>query len=150
MMEAGKYVKAPIYDEPETKTKKAMKNKRKLTEESEETNLLKKKTKLPHEEVLKTGPFSFQDKLKNNLLGSRFRFLNEQMYKSKGEEAFKLFKEDASAFESYHEGYRHQISQWPMNPLDRIINNLKRLYVILKDYLCKFIENFSFAGQKTM
>lgn len=49
------------------------------------------------------------------------------MYKTTGEESHKLFKEDPTAFEAYHEGYRHQISQWPMNPLDRIIKNLKKL-----------------------
>lgn len=49
------------------------------------------------------------------------------MYKQTGEDSMKAFKEDETAFEAYHEGYRHQVTQWPMNPLDRIINNIKRL-----------------------
>lgn len=72
-------------------------------------------------------PKSFGDKLRDSLKGSRFRFLNEQMYKQTGRKSLEIFKEDPSAFDAYHEGYRHQIANWPMNPLDRMINNIKRL-----------------------
>lgn len=70
---------------------------------------------------------SFGAKLRENLKGSRFRFINEQMYTQTGKESFEIFKEDPTAFEAYHEGYRHQIAKWPLNPLDRIINGIKRL-----------------------
>jgi ribosomal RNA-processing protein 8 len=72
-------------------------------------------------------PKSFGDKLRESLKGSRFRFLNEQMYKQTGHESMKIFDEDPEAFDAYHEGYRHQIANWPMNPLNRMINNIKRL-----------------------
>lgn len=49
------------------------------------------------------------------------------MYKQTGEDSMKAFKEDGTSFEAYHEGYRQQVTQWPMNPLDRIIKNIKRL-----------------------
>lgn len=43
-----------------------------------------------------------EDKLKQ----SKFRFLNEQLYTTKSEEALSLFKEDPALFADYHEGYR--------------------------------------------
>lgn len=143
--EAGKYVKAPKHDpddpaEVSTETKaKLKKNKRKRKHESVETTnnnqssdgiTPEKKLKKQHEPatvIAADRPTSFGDQLRENLKGSRFRFLNEQMYKQPGEESMKIFQEDKTAFDAYHEGYRRQIAQWPMNPLDRIIKNIKRL-----------------------
>lgn len=73
------------------------------------------------------GPSSFRDKLIGNLKGSRFRFLNEKLYSTEGSGGMKLFKEDKGAFKAYHEGYRQQVQQWPLNPLDRIIKSIKKL-----------------------
>lgn len=139
---AGKFVRAPKYygledsdggnQETAPKTKQ---NKRKRKLEAAENNSsdgitpekkLKKQTAKGQKDE-EQRPTSFGDKLRENLKGSRFRFLNEQMYKQPGKDSMKIFEDDPSAFEAYHEGYRHQISQWPMNPLDRIIKNLKRL-----------------------
>lgn len=73
------------------------------------------------------APSSFRDKLIGNLKGSRFRFLNEKLYSTEGSGGMKLFKEDKGAFKAYHEGYRQQVQQWPLNPLDRIIKSIKKL-----------------------
>lgn len=67
------------------------------------------------------------DKLKDSLKASRFRFLNECLYKSKSAEAVKMFKEDPEAFSVYHEGYRQQVAHWPTNPLDRIIKAIRKM-----------------------
>lgn len=67
------------------------------------------------------------DKLKDSLKASRFRFLNECMYTSKSAEAVQMFKEDPEAFSVYHEGYRQQVTQWPVNPLDRIIKAVRKM-----------------------
>uniref|UniRef100_A0A182Q7Q8 Ribosomal RNA-processing protein 8 n=1 Tax=Anopheles farauti TaxID=69004 RepID=A0A182Q7Q8_9DIPT len=75
--------------------------------------------------VQKSG--SFRDRLVESLKGSRFRFINEQLYKMSGEEAKKLFQEDPSSFQAYHEGYRQQVEQWPMNPLNRIVKSILKL-----------------------
>lgn len=136
----GRFVKAPKYSDddegPHSQKVKAKKNrKRKQEEDAPEVpvqNAAKKQKKIKETEVQSnavdsTSSPSFVDKLRENLKGSRFRFLNEQMYKTTGSDAQKLFKEDSTAFEAYHEGYRHQIAQWPMNPLDRIINGIKRM-----------------------
>lgn len=144
---AGKFVRAPKYygledssgaelavPESPVKTKK---NKRKRKHEEVDTNghstdglFPEKRVKKQHDPVpiINEKPTdSYGDKLRESLKGSRFRFLNEQMYKQTGKESMKVFQEDETAFDAYHEGYRHQVQSWPMNPLDRIINNLKRM-----------------------
>lgn len=70
---------------------------------------------------------SLSDKLKDSLKSSRFRFLNECLYKSESKEAVKMFKEDPDAFGVYHEGYRQQVENWPTNPLDRIIKSVRKM-----------------------
>lgn len=72
-------------------------------------------------------PKNFHDDLAGRLKASRFRFINEQLYTQSGDEAIKVFNEDDSAFSTYHEGYRMQVEQWPINPLDRIIKSIKKL-----------------------
>lgn len=70
---------------------------------------------------------TFSDDLSDRLKASRFRFINEQLYTQTGEQAIEVFKEDNSAFLAYHDGYRKQVEQWPINPLDRIIKSIKKL-----------------------
>jgi len=139
--EPGKYVKAPKYyglEDPDKDQHKSPpvdgKNNRKRkhaevninkNEESGET--VKNKKKLKHSAPKESGSDSYADQLRENLKGSRFRFLNEQMYKQSSKESVDLYKEDKEAFKAYHEGYRHQVEKWPMNPLDRIIKNMKKL-----------------------
>lgn len=76
-------------------------------------------------------PKNFQDDLTNRLKASRFRFINEQLYTQTGSEAAEVFNQDDSAFKTYHEGYRMQVEHWPINPLDRIIKSIKKLWVKL-------------------
>ncbi|XP_053688111.1 ribosomal RNA-processing protein 8 [Sabethes cyaneus] len=81
---------------------------------------------------------SLREKLVESLKGSRFRFLNEQLYKSTGEVSRKMFLEDPEAFRAYHDGYRHQIAQWCVNPLDRIIKSIQKLpkNFVIADFGC--------------
>lgn len=70
---------------------------------------------------------SDQEKFREMLKGSRFRYINEQLYSTSSQEAAKIFEEDDTAFTAYHEGYRSQLEKWPLNPLDKIINQIKRM-----------------------
>ncbi|XP_075168345.1 ribosomal RNA-processing protein 8 [Haematobia irritans] len=74
-----------------------------------------------------SGINSFQAKLKEQLMGGRFRFINEQLYTMNSKKAEQLFKSDPEAFKAYHDGYRHQVEKWPLNPLTRIIKMIKKL-----------------------
>ncbi|XP_005182147.2 ribosomal RNA-processing protein 8 [Musca domestica] len=73
------------------------------------------------------GVSAFEAKLKEQLMGGRFRFLNEQLYTMNSKKAEQLFKSDPEAFKAYHDGYRHQVEKWPLNPLNRIIKMVKKL-----------------------
>jgi Hypothetical methyltransferase len=64
--------------------------------------------------------------MKEKLESARFRFINEQLYTQPGKESFDMMKKDPSLFTAYHTGYRNQVEGWPENPLDRIINELRR------------------------
>lgn len=73
------------------------------------------------------GNDSFRQSLIDSLKGSRFRYLNELLYTKPSSEATGVFADDPTSFQAYHEGYRQQVQQWPLNPLDRMIKALKRL-----------------------
>ncbi|XP_034476578.1 ribosomal RNA-processing protein 8 [Drosophila innubila] len=78
------------------------------------------------------------NKLQSELLGGRFRYINEQLYTMNSKKAEELFRSDADAFEAYHAGYRQQVEKWPSNPLTRIIKTIKRLpkTAVIGDFGC--------------
>nr|CAI5844328.1 unnamed protein product [Callosobruchus analis] len=106
-------------------SKKKEKNRKKLksmiAEKLDETLV---DTKAP-KEVL-----SLKQKMEQKLNAARFRFLNEQIYTMDSKEAKKIFEQDPDAFRVYHEGYRQQVKQWPLNPLDIVIQTVKRIGVM--------------------
>ncbi|KAF9179816.1 25S rRNA (adenine645-N1)-methyltransferase [Haplosporangium sp. Z 767] len=68
-----------------------------------------------------------QEQMKKTLAGGKFRFLNEQLYTTTGEEAFDLFQSKPELFDEYHEGFRSQVESWPQNPVDIFISQLKQM-----------------------
>lgn len=70
---------------------------------------------------------SLRTKMMEKLKAARFRFLNEQIYKTNSKETQKIFKTDPDAFKAYHEGYRHQVKSWPVNPVNVIIKSIKKM-----------------------
>ncbi|OBZ83023.1 Ribosomal RNA-processing protein 8 [Choanephora cucurbitarum] len=73
------------------------------------------------------GLTPLQRKMKEKLSGARFRWLNEQLYTTPGNKSFSLFQEKPELFDEYHEGFRHQVESWPVNPVDIIIGQLKSM-----------------------
>uniref|UniRef100_A0A6B2LH91 Ribosomal RNA-processing protein 8 n=1 Tax=Arcella intermedia TaxID=1963864 RepID=A0A6B2LH91_9EUKA len=61
------------------------------------------------------------------LSGAQFRWLNEKLYTSQSDTSFDFFQENPDMFQLYHDGFRTQVSKWPVNPLDVIISELKKL-----------------------
>ncbi|KAI4155804.1 MAG: hypothetical protein LQ340_000756 [Diploschistes diacapsis] len=59
-----------------------------------------------------------QAKMRQKLISSRFRYLNETLYTTSSVSSHELFKQNPSFFSEYHEGFRRQVSSWPENPLD--------------------------------
>ncbi|XP_062127998.1 ribosomal RNA-processing protein 8 [Drosophila sulfurigaster albostrigata] len=78
------------------------------------------------------------NKLHAELMGGRFRYINEQLYTMNSKKAEDLFRSDSGAFDAYHAGYRQQVEKWPSNPLNRIIKLVKRLSktAVIGDFGC--------------
>ncbi|KAG7731832.1 hypothetical protein KL948_002765 [Ogataea haglerorum] len=66
-----------------------------------------------------------QRKMMAKLAGSRFRWINEQLYTIRSDEALRLIQEQPELFEEYHEGFRSQVQSWPENPVDVFVNQIK-------------------------
>lgn len=66
-----------------------------------------------------------QQKLFNKLKGSRFRWINEQLYTNTSSTALDLITKQPELFDEYHNGFREQVTTWPINPLDIMIKNIK-------------------------
>jgi len=79
----------------------------------------------------KEQSLTLKDRMMMHLRASRFRFINETLYNSESTQSRQYFKEDPDAFKAYHNGYKQQLEQWPINPLDIIISSIKKMYAIL-------------------
>lgn len=69
---------------------------------------------------------TLHEKMTKQLESSRFRWINEQLYTTTGEEAVALFAKDPNLFDTYHRGFTNQVKQWPVNPVDKIIKWLRK------------------------
>lgn len=85
-------------------------------------------------------PQSLRDRMMTKLRASRFRYLNETLYNNESSESKKYFKNDPDAFKAYHEGYKQQIEQWPLNPLDVIISSIKKMLVHIIIIINQFLS----------
>ncbi|KAI8647428.1 methyltransferase-domain-containing protein [Parasitella parasitica] len=110
------------------KKNKAAGQKEKTPVEREKVEILAEKIERVKEiQANDDGLTPLQRKMKEKLSGARFRWLNEQLYTTPGKHSFSLFQEKPELFDEYHEGFRHQVESWPVNPVDVIISQLKKL-----------------------
>lgn len=70
---------------------------------------------------------SLRERMMAQLRSSRFRFINETLYNNASFESKKYFKDDPDAFNAYHEGFQQQVDNWPLNPVDIIIESIKKM-----------------------
>ena len=61
-----------------------------------------------------------------DLAGSKFRWLNEQLYSKPGSESKEMFTAEPHLFQQYHDGFSQQAAQWPTNPVTECISWLQR------------------------
>ncbi|CCK71704.1 25S rRNA (adenine645-N1)-methyltransferase KNAG_0H02890 [Huiozyma naganishii CBS 8797] len=66
-----------------------------------------------------------QQKMMAKLSGSRFRWINEQLYTISSEDALELIKSQPELFDEYHDGFRSQVLTWPENPIDVFIDQIQ-------------------------
>jgi ribosomal RNA-processing protein 8 len=81
------------------------------------------------------------DDLRRQMLGARFRLLNEQLYSIPSAEATTLFQEHPDLFAVYHDGFAEQVKSWPENPVDHYIDkvnheSLIRGELVVGDFGC--------------
>ena len=62
-----------------------------------------------------------QASMRQKLISSRFRHLNETLYTTPSASSLELFKTNPEFFNEYHEGFRRQVEAWPENPLDSFL-----------------------------
>ncbi|CAF1055727.1 unnamed protein product [Didymodactylos carnosus] len=86
----------------------------------------------------KPAKLSACDKLLAHMSSSRFRYLNEQLYRSTSSQAEELFKSDPQAFYAYHRGFDDSMKKWPNNPLNDIIKyvNKRSSKLVIADMGC--------------
>lgn len=114
-----KSVKKPKQKQKSSKKKEKLKNAAAKTEQTKSTGNKNKKRSATSTD--------FHEDLADRLKASRFRYINELLYTHESEEATDIMAQDPDAFTTYHDGYRKQVDQWPLNPLDRIIKSIKAL-----------------------
>lgn len=109
----------------------------------------KRKEKIQKRKEL-SGEKSKMNELEEKLASSRFRYLNEQLYTMPSKDAVSLFADDREAFDIYHKGYRQQVTKWPVNPVDKIIENLMKLPpgIVIADLGCGDAKIAKILGKK--
>ncbi len=85
----------------------------------------KSEVKRKEKEARKRGE-EVKVRIESGMKGSKFRWLNEQLYTLPSRESHKLLKESKGLFQDYHTGYSEMMAKWPKNPLDLIIKELRK------------------------
>ena len=67
-----------------------------------------------------------QSSMRQKLISSRFRHLNETLYTKPSSASSNLFKENPEFFQEYHQGFRQQVEAWPENPLEGFLTWIRR------------------------
>jgi ribosomal RNA-processing protein 8 len=68
-----------------------------------------------------------QQAMRQKLISSRFRHLNETLYTTDSSKAVELFNANPELFDEYHAGFSRQVKEsWPSNPVDAYIQTVRR------------------------
>lgn len=67
-----------------------------------------------------------QQAMRQKLISSRFRHLNETLYTTPSAQALELFSSNPELFNEYHAGFSRQVQEsWPSNPVDGYIKAIR-------------------------
>lgn len=87
----------------------------------------KKKNKLVDKPIKSPITTVSKTSVTKRLEGSRFRWINEQLYSMTSKQASKLFTSQPDLYEAYHTGFRAQLEKWPCDPVENIISYVSSL-----------------------
>lgn len=110
----------------EGKPSKKQKNNNKKNNPSQEDTDKKASNGASSAEPLPVAPPATEAKLtplqqamRQKLVSSRFRHLNETLYTTPSTQALELFSSNPELFDEYHAGFSRQVKEsWPANPVD--------------------------------
>ncbi|KAL2834472.1 methyltransferase-domain-containing protein [Aspergillus cavernicola] len=113
--------------------KRKRKNKNKGTQQQQQEPQEKSQDGTPNTESLPSAPpkaeatlTPLQQSMRQKLISSRFRHLNETLYTTPSTKALELFTSSPELFEEYHAGFSRQVKEsWPSNPVDGYINAIR-------------------------
>ncbi|EJK68724.1 hypothetical protein THAOC_10072, partial [Thalassiosira oceanica] len=71
---------------------------------------------------------TLQRQFLERLTSSRFRELNETLYTRPSGDSFDQFTANPELFDQYHEGFRKQAREWPVNPVDVIYGKIVKAW----------------------
>ena len=114
-----------------------------LKEEKQRTSTKHTSTNAPSKSK-PTMMSTLQKSFLARLTSSRFRELNEELYTKPSSESFAQFTSNPELFEQYHLGFRKQVEEWPVNPIDVIYKKIVGSYrkmekkgeVVVADFGC--------------
>ncbi|KAJ5780287.1 hypothetical protein N7457_005447 [Penicillium paradoxum] len=67
-----------------------------------------------------------QQAMRQKLISSRFRHLNETLYTTPSAKALEMFSANPELFDEYHAGFARQVKEsWPSNPVDGYIKTIR-------------------------
>ncbi|KAI2720875.1 hypothetical protein CBS147332_4115 [Penicillium roqueforti] len=67
-----------------------------------------------------------QQAMRQKLISSRFRHLNETLYTTPSAKALEMFSTNPELFDEYHAGFARQVKEsWPSNPVDDYIKTIR-------------------------
>ncbi|CAG8938074.1 unnamed protein product [Penicillium salamii] len=116
---------------PKKKQKKNKKNKANASEDTEKDSAASApKPAAPAPAAPALPPTAnltpLQQAMRQKLVSSRFRHLNETLYTTPSEKAVELFNANPELFDEYHAGFARQVKEsWPSNPVDGYIKTIR-------------------------
>ncbi|EKG15767.1 Methyltransferase-related protein [Macrophomina phaseolina MS6] len=81
-----------------------------------------------------------QAKMREKLIGARFRHLNQTLYTTPSQHSLKLIEEDPQIFQEYHAGFRQQVESWPENPVETFVTLVKTRGSVRENWRDKILK----------
>ncbi|OJD29577.1 ribosomal rna-processing protein 8 [Diplodia corticola] len=81
-----------------------------------------------------------QAKMREKLVGARFRHLNQTLYTTPSQHSLKLIDEDPQIFNEYHAGFRQQVAGWPENPVDTFVSLVQTRGAVRENWRDKILK----------
>ncbi|EOD50907.1 Methyltransferase-related protein [Neofusicoccum parvum] len=89
-----------------------------------------------------------QAKMREKLIGARFRHLNQTLYTTPSQHSLKLIEDDPQIFAEYHAGFRQQVRDWPENPVDTFVSLVLARGAVRENWRDKILKRKEKEAQK--